>query len=125
MVLLTAWVDLNIISIVGRWLRDTMIRYLHITSKIGMATPAICFNTETTRSSRQSVPLYISKCCRCNVCNPWNVNPLYICSSNILQVETTLESKQKQRDTPLVETYNQKQIFGWFRNHLNLALVQG
>ena len=43
----------------------------------------------------------------------------------ILQVETTLEFMQEQQDTPLVESYNQQQIFRRVRNHINIPSVHG
>ena len=43
----------------------------------------------------------------------------------IFQVSTTMEYIQEQRDTPLVESYNQQHIFIWVRNNLNLPSVQG
>ena len=46
-------------------------------------------------------------------------------NGNILQVETRLEFLQEQLDTPLVKYYNQKQIFRWVRNYINLPSVQG
>ena len=49
----------------------------------------------------------------------------HVPNRNILQVSTTLESIQEQWDNPLVESYNQQQIFLWVINHLNLPSVQG
>ena len=45
-------------------------------------------------------------------------------NKKILQVATKPEYIQEQWNTPLVESYNQQQIFRWVRNHLNLPLVQ-
>ena len=49
----------------------------------------------------------------------------HVPNSNILQVVTTLEPTQEQRDTHLLEPYNKQHIFIWVRNNLNLPLVQG
>ena len=49
----------------------------------------------------------------------------HVTSRKFLQLATTLEYLQEQRNTPLVETYNQQQIFIWVKNHINLLLVQG
>ena len=43
----------------------------------------------------------------------------------ILDIATKLESIQEEQDTPLVESDNQQHIFRWFRNNINLPLVQG
>ena len=48
----------------------------------------------------------------------------HVPNRNILQVSTTLEYIQEQWDTPLLESYNEKQIFRWVRNNLNLRSVQ-
>ena len=44
---------------------------------------------------------------------------------NILEIATKLESVQEERDTPLVESDNQQQIYIWVRTNLNLPFVQG
>ena len=49
----------------------------------------------------------------------------HVTNRNILQVSTTLESMQEQRDITLVESYNQQQIFRWVRNQIDLPSVQG
>ena len=49
----------------------------------------------------------------------------HVPNRNTLQVKTTLESIQEQQDNHLLESYNQKQIFRWFRNHLKLTSIQG
>ena len=52
----------------------------------------------------------------------------YICSfldRKILEIEIKLESVQEERDTPLVESYNQQQIYIWVRTKLSLPSVRG
>ena len=48
-----------------------------------------------------------------------------VSNSNILYIGIKLESIQEEQDTPLVESDNQQHIFRWFRNNINLPLVQG
>ena len=58
--------------------------------------------------------------------NPCTAATAYhVPNRKIIQLETTLDYIQLQQDTPLVETYNQQEIFRWVRNHLNLPLDQG
>ena len=49
----------------------------------------------------------------------------HVPNRKIIQLAKILESTQEQRDTPLVESYNQKQIFRWVSNHPNLTIFQG
>ena len=49
----------------------------------------------------------------------------HVPNRKILQVATTLQPIQEQRDIPLVESYNQQQIFRLVRTNLNLPSVQG
>ena len=43
----------------------------------------------------------------------------------IINVTTVLESIQEQRVTPMVENYNQQQIYRWVRKYLLLLLDRG
>ena len=48
-----------------------------------------------------------------------------VLNGGVPQVVTILESTQEQRETPLIESYNQQQIFIWVRNNLKNPSVQG
>ena len=47
-----------------------------------------------------------------------------VLNRNIIEVVIKMEYLQEERDTTFVESYNQQHIFIWFRNHINLPLVQ-
>ena len=49
----------------------------------------------------------------------------HVYNRKIIEVATTLESILEQRDTPLVEYYNQQQIFIRVINHTSLLSVKG
>ena len=55
-----------------------------------------------------------------NAASRYNVS-----NSKILGIPIKLESIQEERDTTLVESDNQQQIYGGFRTNLNLPSVQG
>ena len=48
----------------------------------------------------------------------------HVTNKNIIEVASKLQPMKEQWDTPLVEYYNQKQIYRWVRPHLRLPLVQ-
>ena len=54
-----------------------------------------------------------------------SVSRYSVSNRKIIEVEIKLESAQEERDSSLVESESQQQIFIWVRNNINLPLGQG